>query len=96
MDVATWIAEQKKCLKEGKDITFMVKLKPHGYSNTIKDVLLDNKTLKVSVTPPPQENKANKALISLLADHIGVPKTSIKIIQGLHSTIKVITISAEK
>ncbi|OGC23760.1 YggU family protein [candidate division WOR-1 bacterium RIFOXYB2_FULL_42_35] len=48
--------------------------------------------LKVKVTAPAVDGKANKALIELLAKHFKVKKNAISIIQGQTSRNKVVTI----
>lgn len=46
--------------------------------------------LVVYLRAKPHDGEANSALIKLLAKHLGVPKTSIKIIRGAHSRTKTI------
>ena len=48
--------------------------------------------IKVYLTAPPQQGKANRALIEFLADHFHVSKSQIEIIKGLKSRNKTITI----
>ncbi len=47
-------------------------------------------TLRVYTTAAPADGDANAAVIKMLARHLDVPKTSIKIIRGLTSRDKVI------
>lgn len=49
--------------------------------------------LRVRVTAPPQEGKANAAVVELLADFLDVPKGRIKIVRGASSRNKVIEFS---
>ncbi|MEK7644448.1 MAG: DUF167 domain-containing protein [Patescibacteria group bacterium] len=49
-------------------------------------------TIKVKLTAPPVDGKANEALIELLAEHYDIAKTKIKIISGLASKNKTIEI----
>lgn len=49
--------------------------------------------LKVKLLSPPIENRANKELTGVLADHYGIPKSAIRIIKGEHSREKVVDIS---
>jgi hypothetical protein len=44
--------------------------------------------LKVAVGAPPERGKANKAVIKLLADRLGVSKSQISIRSGQHSRRK--------
>lgn len=48
--------------------------------------------LKVYVNAPPVDNKANKAIIKLLAEHFQSKKGNIKIIRGEKSKEKIIEI----
>lgn len=93
MNVAEWLERHKKTLESGNEVRFDVHIKPRGHSNTIKDVLLDGETLKVSVTAPPIDNKANKALIILLADQFNIAKSRISIVKGLKSSVKTVSIT---
>lgn len=49
----------------------------------------------VKVKEPPREGKANQALIKLLAEHFGVPKSQVRILSGFTSKIKVIEVAGE-
>ena len=45
-----------------------------------------------SVHAPPQEGKANKALIELLANYFSVPKSSVRIVRGQTGRKKLIEV----
>jgi uncharacterized protein (TIGR00251 family) len=45
------------------------------------------------VREPPIENKANKALIKLLSEYFGVPKSQIFISSGMRSRQKIVEIN---
>jgi len=47
-----------------------------------------------SVHAPPQQGKANKALIELLANYFSVPKTSVRIIRGQTGRKKLLEIDS--
>ncbi|MFH1352682.1 MAG: DUF167 domain-containing protein, partial [bacterium] len=49
-------------------------------------------SLKVKVDAPPQKGKANRRLLEILAGYYGVPKTSVKIIHGHTSPVKLMEI----
>ncbi len=56
-------------------------------------VLQENgRIVKIYLTAPPVEGKANEALAEVLADHLGIRKSQIEIIKGLKSRNKVINI----
>ena len=48
--------------------------------------------LRVRVTAPPLEGRANQALLHLLAARLHVPQASIKIVSGERSRLKVVEI----
>jgi len=49
---------------------------------------IDEDTLKISVTAPPEKGKANKAVIEALAEELGVAKSTIELIRGGTARIK--------
>ncbi len=53
-------------------------------------VVADGDALRVYTTTVPADGAANASVIKLLAEHLDVPKTSIKIIRGTTSRDKVI------
>lgn len=48
--------------------------------------------LKVYLTAPPVNGKANKALIAFLAEHFNVKKSAVKIVRGESGREKVVAI----
>ncbi len=67
-----------------------VKVIPKAGRNAVKE---EAGRLKVYVTAPPENGKANGAVIELLADHFGVKKRNIVIVRGETSPLKVIEIT---
>ena len=57
-----------------------VHVKPGARQNSLE--WLDEDTVKISVTAPPEKGKANKAVIELLAEELGVAKSTIELIRG--------------
>jgi hypothetical protein len=51
--------------------------------------------LKAHVTAPPEDGKANAALIVLIAAWLGVPKSSVTIISGPKSRLKTVAIAGD-
>lgn len=47
-----------------------------------ESVVIEEGTLKVRVTVVPEDGKANKAVIALLAKALGVSKSSLAIVRG--------------
>lgn len=52
--------------------------------------------LKIRITAPPLENRANKHLIKFLAEIFKVPKKNISIEKGEQSRIKLVRIESPK
>jgi len=72
-------------------ITLKVHLQPRASRNGIDGVQGD--ALKLRVTAPPLEGRANKALKKLLAEHLGIPPAQIAIITGQRSREKLVRFS---
>ncbi|MFC1637604.1 DUF167 domain-containing protein [Candidatus Margulisiibacteriota bacterium] len=58
----------------------------------VNKVVIENGRLKVHLTAPPVEGKANQALIEVLAGHFGVKKQQIRIVRGQKSRQKVVEV----
>ena len=67
-----------------------VSVKPN--SRTEEVVGRDN-NYAVKVKEPPVEGKANRAVIRLLAKHLGVAESQIRIVKGFTSRTKIIEIA---
>ncbi|MFN4233891.1 MAG: DUF167 domain-containing protein [Bacteroidia bacterium] len=63
-----------------------VEAKPNAKKNQI-EVLSDN-TLKVRITAPPVDGKANEAIIAFLSEIFEIPKSDIKLLKGGNSKYK--------
>ena len=64
--------------------------------NSSKNELMNTETgLRLKITAPPVDNKANKFVVEFLSKRFKVPKTSIKILRGDTSREKTILISAD-
>ena len=61
-------------------------IQPKSSKNTVCG--LHGNELKIALTAPPVEGKANKAVIAYLAKLFGVTKSSVTIISGLQSRHK--------
>jgi uncharacterized protein (TIGR00251 family) len=71
--------------------TFAVRLRPRTRKNAITGEL--GNALKISLTAPPIEGRANHACIEFLADLLKLPRSSITIAAGQSSRNKLIRIS---
>ncbi len=75
-------------------VRFAVRLTPKGGRDAIEGwAAVDGKFhLKARVASPPEDGKANKALIGLLAKSLSVAKSSVWIASGETSRLKTIDI----
>jgi uncharacterized protein (TIGR00251 family) len=64
---------------------------PHASKNEIVEVLSDG-TIKIRLTAPPVDGKANDALLKFLAKILKVPITSIDILAGAGGRDKLISV----
>jgi uncharacterized protein (TIGR00251 family) len=74
-----------------KGITLKVYLQPKSSKNEVVGPHRDG--LKVKVTAPPAEGKANESLIRLLGKELGISPPRIEIFKGHHSREKTLRIS---
>jgi uncharacterized protein (TIGR00251 family) len=74
----------------GNDIVIKVKIIPGSSKNKIVGVY--NDALKITITAPPVEGKANKKCITYLAKYFDVTKSKVEIISGKSSKNKFIKI----
>ena len=79
------IRENKGC------VTFAVRVQPRAKKNAVVGEMAD--ALKLALTAPPVEGKANDACIAFLAELLAVPRSSITIAAGETSRNKVIRVS---
>ena len=71
--------------------SFAVKVHPRAKKNAITGELGD--ALKVSLTTPPVEGRANEACIEFFAKLLKVPRSSVTIASGQTSRNKVIRVA---
>lgn len=67
-----------------------IRVQPRSSQNKICGV--NNGALKIKITAPPVEGEANQAVIKLLAQCLGVPRTNISIAKGETSKNKLVDI----
>jgi uncharacterized protein (TIGR00251 family) len=72
-------------------VTFAVKVHPRAKKNAITGEVGD--ALKLSITAPPVDGKANDACIDFFAKLLNVPRSSVTIAAGLTSRNKVIRVA---
>jgi uncharacterized protein (TIGR00251 family) len=76
---------------EGEAVNFRVRVSPRASRDAITGI--HDGALKVSLTAPPVEGAANKALVALLSRKLGVPKSAVKITGGKRSKTKKVRVS---
>ena len=72
-------------------VTFAVKVHPRAKKDAITGEVGD--TIKLSLTTPPVEGRANEACIEFFAKLLKVPRSSVSIASGLSSRNKVIRVA---
>ncbi len=69
-------------------VVLRIRVKPRARRTAIVGVR--NDSLLVEVTAPPERNKANDAVIALLADVFDLPKSKVEILSGQSFREKVV------
>ena len=72
------------------ELRISVQVQPNASRNEI--VSFTEGLLKVKLTAPPVDGKANAALIAVLAEKLGVRKSQVRILSGLTSRKKVVAV----
>jgi len=71
--------------------TFQVKIQPRAKKSAIAGEV--GEALKLTLTAPPIEGRANQACITFLAELLNVPRSSVTIAAGQSSRNKVIRVA---
>ena len=72
-------------------VTFAVKIHPRAKKNAISGEV--GEALKLSLTAPPLEGRANQACIEYLAKLLKLPRSSVTIASGQTNRYKVIRVA---
>jgi uncharacterized protein (TIGR00251 family) len=90
-----------------KTFRIILKVTPNAHKNSIEElepsVVKSAKTLephnygymRIRVTAPPEDGKANQEVIKLLAEHFKVPKKNVIIVRGQTSRQKLVEVIPE-
>ena len=79
-------------LKESANgVSFAVKVHPRAHKDAITGTIGD--ALKLALTAPPVDGKANQAVIEFFADLFAISRSSVTIASGETSRTKVIRVS---
>ena len=77
--------------QHGSSASFQIRVQPRAKKNAIKGRVGD--ALKLALTTPPVNGKANEACIEFFANLLKVPRSSVTIAAGQTSRNKVIRVS---
>lgn len=77
-------------MKQAKAVTLQIKVVP-GASRTEIAGWLGHR-VKLRVRQPPGQGRANDAVITLLAQQLGLPREALKITRGITTPIKTVAI----
>jgi len=78
--------------REGPDgVSFAVRVQPRARRNAVIGELGD--ALKIALTAPPVDGRANEACIEFFANLLDLPQSSVKIASGQSSRYKVIRVT---
>ena len=77
--------------ESAKGITFAIKVHPRARKNAINGMI--GNALKLSLTAPPVDGKANQAVIEFFADLFAIPRSSVTIASGETNRNKVVRIT---
>ena len=78
----------------GEILRLKCKLQPNASTIKFADIL--NKELKILLTSPPVDGKANAHLLKFISKQFGVPKSAVSIISGELNKHKILEIKAPK
>jgi uncharacterized protein (TIGR00251 family) len=71
--------------------TLSVRLHPGARKNSVTGVHAD--ALKIALTAPPVDGKANEALIAFLAEALHLPRARVSLVAGVTSRAKIVRIT---
>jgi uncharacterized protein (TIGR00251 family) len=74
-----------------KGSALAVRVTPRARRNEIAEILNDG-TIKIRLTAPPVEGKANEALVDFLSEILEVPRSRIDIVAGQTGRDKLVSI----
>ena len=77
--------------ESAKGVSFSVKVQPRARRNAITGTLGD--ALKLALTAPPVEGRANQAVVEFLAETLEIPRASVTITSGETSRNKVVRVA---
>jgi len=82
------------CQWQGADLVLIVRLQPRAAKN--EWIGPHGGAIKIRLTAPPVDGKANQALIEFIADLFGVAKSQVELLSGTTGRDKRVRISSPK
>lgn len=76
-------------MKKEEGLTVSLKISPNASKN---EIIKTDDGVKIKITAPPVDGKANKSLIEFLSKTFKIPKSSIEILRGETSKEKTLLI----
>lgn len=76
----------------GSELLLKVRLTPRSSSDKVLGLMADR--LKISITAPPVDGKANAHLVKFLAKQFGVSKSEVTIVSGQTTHDKILSINS--
>lgn len=86
-------ALKEKLRLEG-EITFRVKVRPQARVSRFRGPLGED-TFKVDIAAPPEDGKANDALVRFLAEKFEVSRSRVEILTGQTGRLKMVRLRSE-
>ncbi|GAW26141.1 putative duf167 domain protein [Rosellinia necatrix] len=85
-------------LVKQKSSTEILQLRCHvrpGANKSRQGVIaITDETIELCVSAPPQDGKANKAVLEVLSEALGTPKSALQITHGLKSRDKTVSVAS--
>jgi uncharacterized protein len=75
-------------------VSFYVQVQPRASRDAIAGEQAD--ALKIRLTAPPLDDRANEALLRLLAERLNVPRAAVRIVAGAKSRRKRVVVAGVK
>lgn len=86
------MSHRKFHLHDGKKgAALAIRVTPRARKNEVVEILSDG-TVKIHLTAPPVEGKANEALLKFLAELLNVPISRLEIVAGATGRDKLISV----
>ncbi len=73
-----------------ESVLLSVRAQPRSAANQV--VGWQGGALRVRVTAPPVEGAANRAVVGVLADALGIPRSRVTLVRGAHGRDKLVRI----